>query len=94
MIVVLSSTGEVAKRDEFTIFAGRDLGKLFFDIYNADTGKKLVTVTARCRDVEPGHPINQSIWVEHYFIVPLGEHREWCLVCDFSRLARQEGETR
>ncbi len=93
-IVVLSSSGKVANRDEFTIFGGRDIGKLFFDVYNADTGKKLITVTATYRDVEPGHAINQSIWVEHYFIVPLGEHRERCLVCDFSRLARKRGEAR
>ena len=94
LIVILSSSGKVARRDEFTIFGGRDIGKLFFDVYNADTGKKLITVTTRYRDVEPGNAINQSIWVEHYFIVPLGEHRERCLVCDFSRLERKRGETR
>jgi hypothetical protein len=84
-IVLLSSSGTVAKRDEFFIFGGRDKGNLFFDVYNADSGKKQVTISATYRDIEPGNAINQSVWMESYFIIPLGEHRERCLVCDFRR---------
>jgi hypothetical protein len=91
-IVLLSSSGNVAKRDEFLTFGGRDQGKLFFDVYNADTGNRLITIVATYRDVEPGHAINQSLWVtERYFIVPLGDHRERCLVCDFGRASRSGG---
>jgi hypothetical protein len=82
-IVLLSSSGTVAKRDEFLIFGGRDKGKLFFDVFNADSGRKLMTIVGAYVDIDPGHALNQSIWVtERYFIVPLGEHRERCLVCD------------
>lgn len=86
-LVLLSSSGKVAKRDEFMIFGGRDKGKLFYDVFNADTGRKVITIVGTYQDIEPGSAINESRWVtERYFIVPLGEQRERCLVCDFGRV--------
>jgi hypothetical protein len=91
-IVLLSCSGKIAKRDGFLLFGGRDKGKLFFDVFNADTGKNLITIVATYLDIEPGHAINQATWVtERYFIIPLGERRERCLVCDFARAGRNGG---
>jgi hypothetical protein len=66
---------------------GRNRGKLFFDVYNADTGKKLTTITAGFRDVLPNDDIlHKTVWVtERYFIVPLDENRKRCLICEFGR---------
>ena len=86
-------TGEVGHRDEsfMPYMTGRDQGELFFDVYNADAGKKVVTIVATYLDVLPDSAIDRAIWAtERYFIVPLGEHRERCLVCDFGR-ARRNG---
>jgi hypothetical protein len=64
-------------------------GKLFFDVFNADTGKKVLTVIATYSGPDPGGLIDQSAWLtERYFIVPLGEHRERCLVCEFAAKRR------
>jgi hypothetical protein len=94
-IVLLSMTGEVGHRDESPMpyMTGRDQGKLFFDVFNADTGKKVITIVATYLDVFPDSAIDRAMWVtERYFIVPLGKHRERCLVCDFGRAqdARKE----
>jgi hypothetical protein len=90
-IVLLSSSGSVAKHDEFLIFGERDKGKLFFDVFNADTGRKLMTILGTYSDINPG-AVNKSLWVtDRYFIVPLGETRERCLICD---LGPVDGEGR
>ena len=94
-IVLLSMTGEVGHRDEsfMPYMTGRDQGKLFFDVFNADTGGKIITIAATYLDVYPDTAANRAMWVtERYFIVPLGKHRERCLVCDFGRArdARKE----
>lgn len=91
-IVLLSSSGQVAQRGDFFILSGRDNGKLYFDVYNVGTGTKLLTIVGTYRDIAPDNAINQSLWVtERYFIVPLGEQRERCLVCEFNRSGRQGG---
>jgi hypothetical protein len=83
LIVLMSSSGTIAKRDEFLIFGGRDKGKLFFDVFDADSGRSIMTIVGTYSDINPGYAVDHSIWVtERYFIVPLGEHRERCLVCD------------
>ena len=83
-LVLLSSSGRVANRNGFLISGGRDRGTLFMDAFDADTGKKIVTVVGTYLDIHPGHALNQTTWVtDQYFIVPLGEHRERCLVCEF-----------
>jgi hypothetical protein len=98
-LVLLSWSGKSAKRgsDDFGgfIYGGRDKGKLFFDVFNANTGKKLITIVARYRDMDPDSAIIQCRWVtEHYFIVPLGSHRERCLVCEFGRVGQNKGAGR
>jgi hypothetical protein len=98
-IVLLSWSGKTARRgsDDFGgfIYGGRDKGKFFFDVCNANTGKKLVTIVAGYSDIEPQDAIQQCRWVtERYFIVPLGGHRERCLVCDFGRVGQNEGAGR
>ncbi|MGD0132670.1 MAG: hypothetical protein ABSE57_11515 [Bryobacteraceae bacterium] len=81
-IALLSSSGKIAKRDGFTGFEGRDKGELFVDVYNAYTGEKLLTIVGTYLNIDP-QALNQALWVtERYFILPLGEHRQPCLVCD------------
>jgi hypothetical protein len=59
-------------------------GKLFFDFYNVDTGKKLITVTASFNTILPQEVFSKTRWVtERYFIIPLDFKRERCLVCEF-----------
>jgi hypothetical protein len=61
-------------------------GKLFFDVYDADTGKKLVTITTSFVNIFPENIFEKTGWVtERYFFVLLDEKREKCLVCDFGR---------
>ncbi len=61
-------------------------GRLFFDVYAADTRKKLITIAATFANVYPGVIFDKSGWVtERYFFVPLDDRREKCLVCDFGR---------
>jgi hypothetical protein len=68
----------------FTI--DRNHGKFYFDAYNADTGKKVITITASFVSIRPGEVFGKTGWVtERYLIVPLDERREHCLVCDFGR---------
>jgi hypothetical protein len=87
-IVLLSSSGKIAKRDDFIGFKGRDKGDLFLDISNVDTGKKLFTIVGTDVDINPS-ALDKALWVtERYFILPLGEQRERCLVCDFGRTDR------
>jgi hypothetical protein len=72
-----------------TIFGYR--GKLFFDVFNADNGKKLLTIQGRYATGNPGGVIGRTAWLtERYFIVPMGEHSERCLVCDFGRSVRKQ----
>jgi hypothetical protein len=66
---------------------GNSHGKLFFDVYNADSGKKLITFTASFYGILPEEEVfGKTGWVtEQYFIIPLDERRERCLVCEFGR---------
>ena len=90
-IVLLSSSGKIAKRDDFIGFEGRDKGDLFLDIYNLETGKKLFTVAGTYVDINPS-ALDKALWVtERYLILPLGAQRERCLVCDFGPADRERG---
>jgi hypothetical protein len=61
-------------------------GKLFFDAYNADTGKKLVTIVTKFINILPEEVFDKTGWVtERYFFVPLDERRDKSLICDFGR---------
>jgi len=63
---------------------GGNHGKLFFDFYETGTGKKLITVTASFGIILPEDAFVKTGWVtERYFIIPLDERRERCLVCEF-----------
>jgi hypothetical protein len=65
---------------------GSDKGKLFMDVYDVDGGRKLVTIVGTYLNINP-QALEQALWVtERYFILPLGEHRERCLVCEFGRV--------
>jgi len=65
---------------------GNAHGKLFFDVYSTDTGKKLVTISAKFVRILPEEVFDRTGWVtERYFFVPLDERREHCLICDFGR---------
>jgi hypothetical protein len=59
-------------------------GTAFWDIYNADTGTKVFTIKGTYDTSDPTGDMLQSFWLtERYFIIPLGERRERCLVCEF-----------
>jgi len=85
-LVLQSSTGSVDKDAEMHLFNWfwRYHGKVFFDVFNVDTGKKALTIEGNYSHLDPDSALGQTFWLtERYFIVPLGEHRERCLVCDF-----------
>jgi hypothetical protein len=66
-------------------------GKIFLDIFNADTGKKVLAIEASYSGGYPETLLASTGWLtEGYFIVPLGEHRERCLICEFGA-RRQAG---
>ncbi len=92
-IVLLSSSGSVhvTPESQIALGFGRDRGKLFMDVYNVDTGKKQITIVGAYLGINP-QALNQARWVtERYFILPLGEQRQRCLVCDFGRADRERG---
>ena len=71
---------------DFSFHFGRTRGKLFFDVYNTDTGKKLITITTSFFTIYPEEIFAHTGWVtQRYFVVPLSERRERCLVCEFGK---------
>jgi hypothetical protein len=65
---------------------GRNHGKLYFDIYNAETAKKLITMTAKFVTILPEEAFGRTGWItERYFLIPLDERRTRCLICEFGR---------
>jgi len=71
----------------------RFLYKVFMDVFNADTGEKVLTMEGKYSDYgdDPSGGLATTAWLtERYFIVPLGEHREQCLVCEFDAHNRQQ----
>jgi hypothetical protein len=89
--VLLSSSGKIARRDDFIGFEGRNNGKLFMDVYNVDAGTKLFTIVGTYVDIDPS-ALDKALWVtERYLVLPLGAQRERCLVCDFDRADRKRG---
>jgi len=75
-----------------TKFSLRRVGKVFLDIYSADTGKKMLTIEGMYSgfDFNPDGSLKKAAWLtERYFILPLGEHRDRCLICDFGAANRQ-----
>ncbi len=90
-LVLQSITGPVEPigterlRDIFRFYQG----KVFFDIFNADTGKKILTIAGHYHCNDPAHLLGKTAWLaERYFIAPLGEHNEHCLVCEFGKKER------
>jgi hypothetical protein len=86
-LVLQSWTGSVDKGAEMHVFnwGWRYHGKVFFDVFNAETGKKVFTIEGTYSNFDQDSTLAQTFWVtERYFIVPLGEHRERCLVCEFA----------
>jgi hypothetical protein len=94
-LVLLSASGKAASTEDLPLghVSGTSRGNLFYDVFNADTGKKVLTIRAAYNGIDPGQALIQAAWVtERYFIVPLGDHRERCLVCDFGRgTAQRDG---
>jgi hypothetical protein len=64
---------------------------VFFDVFNTATGKKVFTIQASYSGLgnDPYGCLERTAWLtERYFIIPLGKHRERCVVCEFA--ARRE----
>jgi hypothetical protein len=63
---------------------GGNHGKLFVEFYDADTARKMVTITANFTLILPEDAFGKTGWVtERYFMIPLDDRRERCLVCEF-----------
>jgi hypothetical protein len=81
-LVVLQSVTDAGSSEQ----SKRGLNKVFLDVFNADTGNKVVTIDAIYSSYfdDPGGTLRKTAWLtERYFIVPLGEHRERFVVCEF-----------
>jgi hypothetical protein len=66
--------------------------QVFFDVFSADTGRKLFTIqgTYSGSGNETGTCLRTTGWLtERYFVIPLGKHRERCVVCELR--SRQSG---
>ncbi len=64
-----------------------DTYQVFFDVFNADTGRKVFTLEGSFTGIgdDPSICLGMAGWLtERYFIIPLGKHRERCIVCDFA----------
>lgn len=64
---------------------------VFFDTFNARTGTKLFTLKGKYSGVgdAPFDVMERAAWLtERYFVIPLGKHKERCVVCEF--VARRE----
>jgi len=63
--------------------------RVFFDVFNADTGDKLLGIDGTYSSpagADPDGILTKAAWLtERYFLVPLGKYKERCLVCEFSR---------
>lgn len=67
--------------------------KVFLDVFSADTGEKVLTIAGTYSGLgfDPFGCLAKTAWLtERYFILPLGEHRDRCLVCEFG--ARSRGQ--
>lgn len=62
--------------------------RVFFDVFRADTGKKIVTIKGAFSSHLGDKPVSllaRTGWVAgRYFIVPLGKQIQQCLVCEFT----------
>jgi hypothetical protein len=65
---------------------------VFLDVFNTATGQKLLTIQgvysnhvgSTVLSIDPDGYLNGTAWpTERYFLVPLGAHKERCLVCEF-----------
>jgi len=68
---------------------------LFFDVFSTVTGRKLFTLQGTYPGIgdSPEGCLDKTAWLtERYFIVPLGRHRERCVVCEFALRREPEGK--
>jgi hypothetical protein len=87
-IVLQSYSGSVARTEDVPFGRSRGVtrGTLFFDVFNAVAGNKLLTLEGTYRDIHPTDALIEPAWLtERYFIIPLGNRRERSLVCQFDR---------
>jgi hypothetical protein len=73
--------------------------KVFFDVFSAETGKKLLLIEGAYFSAwgtyDPDGALDMTGWItERYFVVPLGEHKEQFMVCEFGGLNRKLGAKR
>ncbi len=75
--------------------------KVFLDVFNTATGKKVLTIQgvysnhvgSAVLSIDPDGYLNGTAWLtERYFIVPLGAHKEQCLVCEFSAQGKEDSK--
>jgi hypothetical protein len=95
VVVIQSWTGSLAHSSDdvpLGLSFGRSKGKLFYDVFRVDTAKKMFTILGTYTDIHPERAFAKTGWVtERYFIIPLGA-RERCLICEFGRKTKREGD--
>jgi hypothetical protein len=87
VLVVESWTGKLAAGGsdlpgDFPVGFGRNRGKLFFDVFNATTTKKLIAITANFFTILPEEAFRATGWLtERYFLMlsMKGESGAWCV---------------
>jgi hypothetical protein len=67
-------------------------GKIFFDVYGVDAGKKVITIAGSYSSGNPSHELGGTGWLtERYFIVPFGDPNDRFMICEFSGRRGLEG---
>lgn len=72
----------------------RSMYKVYLDVFSADTGEKALTIVGSYSGYgdDPDGSLGTAAWLtERYFVVPLGEHRDRCLVCEFAAAKHRPG---
>ena len=69
----------------YTLLSSRQCN-LFFDVFHTGSGKKLFTISGHFSQILPDGGFAKPGWVtERYFVIPLAQQRERCLVCEFGQ---------
>ena len=85
-LVLQSSAGKSDQHAEqyFLVRGSKYHGKLYLEFFDTNTGEKILTIEGHYQRGLPGTGVLHSAWLtDRFFIVPVGEYSERCLVCDF-----------
>jgi hypothetical protein len=85
-LLILQSETKIPKKVPFA----ENTANVYWDVFNIQTGERLITIQGKFSATwvdTASYELRRAGWLtERYFIIPLGEHIERCLVCDFHSL--------